>query len=168
MSELLIERNGKTYKRVTRKARLDDYVTILSPFILPYTFGDLARVKTVFKNGAILVSGSIIGIKEDDYAVVEPIESIREVGERTAKEMFGDAPKEEPTPQLAGIHDSLASLAVEVTKLKSVINGLTGQLTPLQLAILNAENTPADVKLSLIVEAGRLEEQRKEIVKEAE
>jgi hypothetical protein len=85
------------------------------------------------------------GTNDDYFVHIEDCEIVRE---------------EEPTPQLAGIHDSLASLAVEVTKLKSVINALTGQLTPLQLAILNAENTPADVKLTLIVEAGRLESER--------
>lgn len=97
----------------------------------------------------------------------------------------------EPTPQLAGIHDSLAKLALEVAEIKRHISKVDSyvednteaiaylneklieskssqQLTPLQLAILNAENTPADVKLTLIVEAGRLEEQRKVTLKEAE
>jgi hypothetical protein len=93
----------------------------------------------------------------------------------------------EPTPQLAGIHDSLAKLALEITELKrkvdtqaKEIDGIYDEfdgrltnleseaLTPLQLAILNAKDTPADVKLALIVEAGRLETQRKETLKEAE
>jgi hypothetical protein len=96
----------------------------------------------------------------------------------------------EPSPQLAGIHDSLATLALQVAELKRKVeeqsqevdsvyeelNGkiahlewdATGGLTPLQLAILNAKDTPADVKLALIVEAGRLEEQRKATLREAE
>lgn len=89
--------------------------------------------------------------------------------------------EEEPTPQLAGIHDSLAKLALELTELKRKVDANTNDiafldekrlsaesLTPLQLAILNAENTPADVKLTLIVEAGRLESERKATLKEAE
>jgi hypothetical protein len=67
---------------------------------------------------------------------------------------------QEPSPQLAGIHDSLAKLALEVAKLRRGYE----LLTPLQLAILNAKDTPADVKLALIVEAGRLTTERQAVI----
>jgi hypothetical protein len=88
-------------------------------------------------------------------------------------EYVGEARKEEPSPQLVGIHELFAKLALEITELKRKVDANTDDiafldekrltaesLTPLQLAILNAKDTPNDVKLTLIVEAGRLTTER--------
>jgi hypothetical protein len=165
----VIEYGGRKYREVRRKANVGELVKITySKDFAKDTITKVVEVDGMYDDGSVTVEergnshaeGYVDGSK-DKYVVLEPVE--------------------EPTPQLAGIHDSLATLALEITELKRKVDANTEDiafldekrlafesLTPLQLAILNAKDTPADVKLALIVEAGRLEEQRKEIVKEAE
>jgi hypothetical protein len=168
------EHEGVIYREVNRKANVGELVKITEEWGGDQYIGNIVTVieptdeyvgdDEVYTNG-FYEDGSTLNLLLGEYVVLE---------------LIGDAPKEEPTPQLAGIHDSLAKLALEITELKRKIDAnsddiafldekrLTAEsLTPLQLAILNAKDTPAETKLALIVEAGRLEEQRKETVKNA-
>jgi hypothetical protein len=169
--ENVIEYEGKKYRQVKRKADVGELVMITrSKDFAKDVITKVIEVDGMFDDGSIIVEergskfadGYVDG-RKDVYVVLEPIEE--------------SAP--EPSPQLAGIYDALAKLATAVVDIGKQLNeyealGLSDllrkglpqsqTLTPLQLAILNAKDTPNDVKLSMIVEAGRLETERQAIV----
>jgi hypothetical protein len=180
--EIVVE-YGRLYREVERKANVGDYVKVTKRGNPSFSEGGITKIIEESRPTTQPVCGdNYYGwLFDNEYVVLEPIESIHEIGERTAMKMFEEKPiplQKEPSPQLAGIHDSLAKLALEITELKRKVYANTNDiafldekrlsavkdLTPLQLAILNAKDTPADVKLTLIVEAGRLESERQAIV----